>query len=143
MRELLCTRQFKKDFKCIKEQGKDLDELKKVVAWLTAGEVLGERHKDRLLPGKYFETRYCYIGLDWLLLYRTSGTERQPQIVRHLAEEYAAEKDIKLTGREQASALELMAEAYASARAFPGYVDRLKPRLYLLRTRSRAELFKK
>ena len=75
MRELFYSSQFKKDSRRTQKQGKDLVELKNVVARLVAGEMLDEKLKDHALRGNYAGTRECHIGPDWLLIYRITGNE--------------------------------------------------------------------
>ena len=61
MRTIIYTNQFKKDFKLIQKQNKDLGKLKTVIAKLAAGEVLEEKFKDHALQGNYAGTRDCHI----------------------------------------------------------------------------------
>ncbi len=63
------TSQFKKDLKLAKEQGKDIDELFKVVNILMDGKRLDEKYCDHNLSGKYKGCRECHINPDWLLIY--------------------------------------------------------------------------
>ena len=75
MRTIIYTSQFKKDFKLIQKQNKDLGKLKTVIAKLAAGEVLEEKFKDHALQGNYAGTRDCHINPDWLLIYAIVGNE--------------------------------------------------------------------
>ena len=75
MRTIIYTNQFKKDFKLIQKQNKDLWKLKTVIAKLAAGEVLEEKFKDHALQGNYAGTRDCHINPDWLLIYAIVGNE--------------------------------------------------------------------
>ncbi len=75
MRTIIYTNQFKKDFKLIQKQNKDLRKLKTVIAKLAAGEVLEEKFKDHALQGNYAGTRDCHINPDWLLIYAIVGNE--------------------------------------------------------------------
>ena len=75
MRTINYTNQFKKDFKLIQKQNKDLDKIKTVIAKLAAGEVLDEKFKDHALQGNYAGTRDCHINPDWLLIYAIVGNE--------------------------------------------------------------------
>jgi mRNA interferase YafQ len=75
MRELFYSSQFKKDSRLAQKQGKDLGELKNVVARLVSGEMLDEKLKDHALRGNYAGTRECHVGPDWLLIYRITGNE--------------------------------------------------------------------
>ena len=75
MRTIIYTSQFKKDFKLIQKQNKDLGKLKTVIAKLASGEVLEEKFKDHALQGNYAGTRDCHINPDWLLIYAIVGNE--------------------------------------------------------------------
>lgn len=69
------TTQFKKDFKKMKKQNKNMDELKLVMSQLVHEEVLEEKHKDHKLSGNYQHRRECHIQPDWLLIYKLLSTE--------------------------------------------------------------------
>jgi len=51
------TKQFKKDFKKVLRQGKDLETLKEIMAILTAQDKLDTKHKDHKLIGNYKDRR--------------------------------------------------------------------------------------
>ena len=63
------TRQFKKDLKLAKKQGKNLDTLFNVIKILEKGEKIDDKYRDHSLSGKYKGTRECHIEPDWLLVY--------------------------------------------------------------------------
>lgn len=67
------TAQFKKDYKRIKKQNKDLSKIKSVIEKLAAGEVLKPKYNDHQLSGNWKGHRDCHIEPDWLLIYRTSA----------------------------------------------------------------------
>ena len=67
--EIKVTRQFKKDLKLAKKQGKNLDKLFDVVERLANGEVLEAKYRDHDLSGDYNDCRECHIDPDWLLIY--------------------------------------------------------------------------
>ncbi|MEI7849217.1 MAG: type II toxin-antitoxin system YafQ family toxin [Chloroflexota bacterium] len=75
VRTINYTNQFKKDFKLIQKQNKDLDKIKTVIAKLAADEILDEKFKDHALQGNYAGTRDCHINPDWLLIYAIVGNE--------------------------------------------------------------------
>jgi mRNA interferase YafQ len=75
MRTIIYTNQFKRDFKRIQKQNKDIEKLKIVIAKLAAGEVLDEKFKDHALQGDYVGTRDCHVNPDWLLIYAIIGDE--------------------------------------------------------------------
>ena len=70
--EVRFTNEFKKDYKRIKKQGKNLDRLKYVVSKLANNEILEEKYKNHMLTdSKYYKNcGECHITPDWLLLYQ-------------------------------------------------------------------------
>lgn len=70
MMELRFTSKFKRDYKRIKKQGKDLSKLESVLEALVHREVLPEAIRDHSLGGTYRGHRECHIEPDWLLIYR-------------------------------------------------------------------------
>jgi mRNA interferase YafQ len=64
------TTQFKKDYKRIKKQNKDLNQLKVVINKLVSGEKFEPKHKDHQLSGNWKGHRDCHIKPDWILIYR-------------------------------------------------------------------------
>jgi len=75
MRTIIYTNQFKRDFKRIQKQNKDIEKLKIVIAQLAVGEALDEKFKDHALQGDYVGTRDCHVNPDWLLIYAIIGDE--------------------------------------------------------------------
>ena len=69
------TSQFKRDVKRMKQRGKDLDKLKKVLKVLVRGEKLASKYRDHVLVGQYKGTRECHIEPDWLLIYELAESE--------------------------------------------------------------------
>ena len=63
------TVKFKKDYKRIKKQGKDLGKLKDALTRLANQEKLPESMHDHILSGNYKGHRECHIEPDWLLIY--------------------------------------------------------------------------
>ena len=70
MLELRFTTKFKKDYKRIKRQGKDLSKLERTLEALVCQEVLPDATRDHSLGGTYHGHRECHIEPDWLLIYR-------------------------------------------------------------------------
>ena len=70
MKAIFQTSQFKKDFKRIKKQGKDLSKLKEDVSAMANSEVRKKRHRDHALSGILAGSRDCHIEPDWILIYR-------------------------------------------------------------------------
>ena len=66
------TTRFKKDFKRIKKQRKNLDKLQTVIEILVDEKPLDSRYKDHQLIGNWVNHRECHIEPDWLLIYRIS-----------------------------------------------------------------------
>lgn len=69
MLELRFTAKFRKDYKRIKKQGKDLSKLETTLEALARGEVLPEAMRDHSLGGTYRGHREHHIEPDWLLIY--------------------------------------------------------------------------
>jgi mRNA interferase YafQ len=72
---ILYTTQFKKDFKRIKKQNKDLDKLKNVVDKLATGSKLDIKYRDHQLAGRWSGHRDCHIEPDWVLIYMIKDDE--------------------------------------------------------------------
>ena len=70
MLELRFTAKFKKDYKRVKRQGKDLSKLERTLEVLMRGEDLPDAMRDHSLGGTYHGHRECHIEPDWLLIYR-------------------------------------------------------------------------
>ena len=67
------TSQFKKDYKKVKKQNKDLNKLKTVIELLVSGQQLEPKHSDHQLSGICKGHRDCHIEPDWILIYRISS----------------------------------------------------------------------
>jgi mRNA interferase YafQ len=65
------TRQFEKDIKRVKKQGKTLEKIKIIIRTLLEGQPLDAIHRDHKLIGSYQGRRECHIESDWLLIYKT------------------------------------------------------------------------
>lgn len=63
---------FKKQYKKILKQGKDISKMEKVIEIIASGEQLDEKYKDHNLnDNKYYRgCRECHIEPDWLLVYK-------------------------------------------------------------------------
>lgn len=64
------TTQFKKDYKRIKKQNKDLSKLRIVIELLAEGHSLDPKYRDHQLSGNWKGHRDCHIDPDWILIYR-------------------------------------------------------------------------
>ncbi len=71
------TSDFKKNYKKIKKQGKDVEKLKVVVSKLADGLELEEKYKNHMLTdSKYYKNcGECHIEPDWLLVYQYIDNE--------------------------------------------------------------------
>ena len=75
MRSIRHDTQFKKDVKRLKKWHKDFEKLKPIVQLLVEGEKLPPETRDHRLKGTLKDLRECHIEPDWLLIYRTEGSE--------------------------------------------------------------------
>ncbi len=66
------TKNFKKEYKRVMKQGKDISKLNIVISKIASGEMLDEKYKDhKLYDNKKFKNcRECHIEPDWLLVYK-------------------------------------------------------------------------
>lgn len=64
------TTQFKKEYRLIKKQNKDVSKIKNVIENLAYGAMLDSRFRDHRLTGGLKEFRNCHIEPDWILIYK-------------------------------------------------------------------------
>ena len=64
------TRQFEKDIKKVKRQGKNLEKIKIIIRTLLQGQPLDPIHRNHKLIGSYQGRWECHIESDWLLIYK-------------------------------------------------------------------------
>lgn len=69
MLTLKTTSKFRKDYKRMKSQGKNMSLLEDVINTLLEEKPLEARHRDHPLSGSYNGFRECHIMPDWLLIY--------------------------------------------------------------------------
>ena len=76
---LVLSSNFKKQYKKVGKQGKNLDKIDKIIDKLARFETLDSKHKDHnLINDKYYKNcRECHIEPDWLLIYRQTSEELQ------------------------------------------------------------------
>ena len=67
------TSQFKKDYKKVKKQNKDINKFKTVIELLVSGQKLESKYQDHQLSGIWKGHRDCHIEPDWILIYRISS----------------------------------------------------------------------
>lgn len=72
---IIYTTQFKRDYKKIKNQNKDIYKLKLLIEKLASEEKLESKYKDHQLAGEFRGFRNCHIEPDWLLIYKKTGDE--------------------------------------------------------------------
>ena len=75
MLDVFYSSRFKKDYKLMKKQGKDVELLLDIVDILVAEKPLEPKHKDHPLDGYYIGHRECHIQPDWLLVYKIDDNE--------------------------------------------------------------------
>ncbi|MEM6501606.1 MAG: type II toxin-antitoxin system YafQ family toxin [Cyanobacteria bacterium P01_C01_bin.89] len=69
------SRQFERDLKRMRKQGKRGNKIKTVIGKLVNEEVLEPKYKDHKLIGNYKGRRECHIEPDWLLIYKLDDEE--------------------------------------------------------------------
>ena len=69
MYSIKITSRFKKSYKLMVRQGKDVTILDNVIEMLRKGITLDEKYKDHQLTGNFALFRECHIKSDWLLIY--------------------------------------------------------------------------
>lgn len=69
------TTQFKKDYKRVKKQNKDISKLRTAIEKLSSGEPLEPSYRDHPLSGNWKDHRDCHIEPDWILIYRITPGE--------------------------------------------------------------------
>lgn len=69
------TRQFERDLKKMRKQGKKLEKIRTVIQKPVSEEQLALRYRDHKLTGNYKDRRECHIEPNWLLIYKLTDTE--------------------------------------------------------------------
>lgn len=69
-RDIVWTRQFKKDYKLALKRNMDIELLDNIILALAKGEKLPDKNRDHSLSGDWVGHRECHIQPDWLLIYR-------------------------------------------------------------------------
>ena len=71
MREIIQTKQFKRDLKKVASSGRyAMEDLFKILELLADDLTLPEKNRDHSLIGDWKEYRECHIKPDWLLIYK-------------------------------------------------------------------------
>lgn len=71
------TTEFKRNYKKIKKQGKDIEKLKHIINKLANGMKLEEKYNDHALYNdkRFKHCRDCHIEPDWVLIYKYEEDE--------------------------------------------------------------------
>ena len=77
--------QFKKDYRRMMKQGRDIGKLDYVIEELSMPNPLSEQYRDHYLTGNWSGYKECHIEPNWLLVYGyeiLDGKEKQLLLVR-------------------------------------------------------------
>ena len=80
MYQIFRTSSFKKDYKKLSQNNKDL--LKELLIKLVNNETLEEKYKDHKLIGDYLGCKECHIKPDLLLIYRIENQILELSLIR-------------------------------------------------------------
>lgn len=69
------TTQFKKDYKRIQKQNRDIAKLRLVIEKLVSRQALEPKYRDHSLSGRWSGHRDCHIEPDWILIYRMTAED--------------------------------------------------------------------
>ena len=72
---IVYSSQFKRDYKRVKKQGKDIEKLRTAIEKLVSVGRLEPNYRDHGLSGRWKGHRDCHIEPDWVLIYRISEDE--------------------------------------------------------------------
>ena len=73
--KIFYTTQFKKDYKRIKRQHKDIRKLLSVIEQLVSAQSLEKKYQEHTLIGKWKNHKDCHIEPDWILIFRLAEDE--------------------------------------------------------------------
>lgn len=79
------TTRFKRDYKRLMRQGRDMTDLNSVIGLLALNGKLPPQYKDHPLKGNWAGSRECHIGgskSDWLLVYDKNDNTFILQLIR-------------------------------------------------------------
>lgn len=68
--KIFYTTQFKKDYKRLKKQQKDIHKLLSVIDQLAASQELEKKYQEHRLLGEWKDHKECHIEPDWILIFR-------------------------------------------------------------------------
>jgi mRNA interferase YafQ len=70
MLDVFYSAQFKRDYKLMGKQGRNLNLLLDVIDTLATEQQLDQKYKDHPLSGNFVGYRECHVLSDWLLIYK-------------------------------------------------------------------------
>jgi mRNA interferase YafQ len=76
MRRPFFTKQFQKDYKKMKNSGRNIFLLRKTLEKLINGLFLDPIYHDHALKGEWNNCRDCHIQSDWILIYKLIGKDK-------------------------------------------------------------------
>ena len=68
--KIVYSSQFKRDYKKVKKQNKEVGKLSTVINKLVAKERLDAKYRDHPLTGSWKGFRDCHLEPDWILIYQ-------------------------------------------------------------------------
>ena len=80
--EIKFTSRFKKDYKRMVKQNKNIDILHQTIEMMAKGKELTEKYKDHELSGNFKGKRECHLQPDWLLMYQYNKNELVLLLIR-------------------------------------------------------------
>ena len=83
MLDVYFSAKFRRDYKRIQKQGKDVRRLRAVVDTLAAEKPLERKYKDHAMSGDFIGHRECHIEPDWLLIYKAEPDALLLTLTRH------------------------------------------------------------
>ena len=75
-KEIEYSNRFKKDFKKLNKQGKDLSKLRDIIEMLANDVEIPGKHREHLLVGNWSGYSELHITADWLLIYQVTDSEK-------------------------------------------------------------------
>ena len=75
MLKLIYEKQFSKDIKKLKRQGKNMQKLLDSMSLLVEERNLAPKHRNHKLIGNYNGYWECHVEPNWLLIYKKTSTE--------------------------------------------------------------------
>lgn len=72
-RNLIITKQFKKDYQRCRKRGWQIELLDDVISRILAGEKQDNNYHEHQLCGRHFNDMECHIKFDWVLMFEISG----------------------------------------------------------------------